>query len=432
MNKSLLDSGKSACTAMPIDSSRQGVSGRNGSLLTGLAVSSVLLPVHPSVQGALYELGVPSALLFLILFIPCALWAACQMSFQRRQFLVILSFAVYGIWLVLTSAYSPAVGLENWIGSVRSLMVLLPCVLVAALVAAKSEDTAAKVVVVCGVVAFVHYFMLFMLGRAGGEEGGSGFGAIATIDGVQNYQATSYYVGICGISLLAAFRAQRIGFWVAFFGCAVVFVVMATIGARASLVGLAFVFGLVLATSPFTRLIFLILLVALLGLVLLVVQEGLAAYLNSDSIIRSLTALERFRTLAGDDDLSHRIRLFSSAIELWLRSPATLIFGAGLGSFPFYTGQIDEKGWYPHNFLLESLAEGGVVAILPLFLLALSSLGRYKCANGMNDFATVFIFYFALYSFVAYMFMGGIVSVWIPFFPWALFLLTKVKYVKCE
>lgn len=399
---------------------------REAGFFAGLAVASILVPVHPSVQGILHQFGIPSAPLFLLLWLPILFRLVYDGSVRRNELFSVLPFAGYGLWLVLTSAYSPAAGLQNWVDSVRGIALILPCAIVAALIAAKEPKLSAKVIFICGFIALLHYSALFATGQTGGE-GNSGFGAIATIDEVQNYQATSFYLGFSGIYLLAAYSVGLRSLWFVTAGLVVVLYLMGTVGARASMVGLLFVCFMVFASHRFRKITIGLLLAVPFAMVLVAILLSMRAT-GFDEIVSTLPVFERFSTLAGDDDSSHRVRLFSSAISLWLDSPATLLFGGGLGSFPIFTGQADEKGWYPHNFILETLAEGGLVALLFLIPPALVLLRRHVPIRDGSSFEKVFFFYISLYCLVSYMFMGGISTVWIPFFPWMITVLIRNSY----
>lgn len=71
---------------------------------------------------------------------------------------------------------------------------------------------------------------------------------------------------------------------------------------------------------------------------------------------------ERFNALTGkqalmsDQNFSHRLQMYSEAVQLFLKQP---LFGAGLGSFEHYGSYP-----YPHNLVLEIAAEMGLVGLL--------------------------------------------------------------------
>lgn len=70
-----------------------------------------------------------------------------------------------------------------------------------------------------------------------------------------------------------------------------------------------------------------------------------------------------------------RIRMYGEAIQVWMAHP---LFGAGVGSWPVLTGFGDIK-MYPHNMILEVLAEFGLIGLFLLslpFLFALRHLRR--------------------------------------------------------
>ena len=164
--------------------------------------------------------------------------------------------------------------------------------------------------------------------------------------------------------------------------------------------------------------------IALIGVVASIVVGLAMSFVTEQPIgvmLQGMPVVERFLTLFEDGDSSHRLRLFAAALEMWLDSPSNVFFGGGLASYPLFIGQADEAGWYPHNFILESLAEGGMVAVLilcvPLLRFACS---YFKCF--VINLEGLFLRNFALYSCSSYMFMGGIESAWIPLFALSLHL----------
>lgn len=399
---------------------------RKYAFFAGLSVASVLVPVHPSVQGLTHQLGIPAPLFFIVLWFPILLRLVLEGSVKRSALISVLPFAGYAAWLIMTSAYSTALGLENWGNSVRGIGIILPCTIVAALMAAREPGSASRVIILCGLVAFFHYLFLLLIGEAKGE-GGAGFGAIAVIDEVQNYQATSYYIGICGVYLLATYSVGQKGILFLIVGLTVILFTMSTVGARASVIGLLFVSLIVFATHRFGK-IFIAFLLVSMAVILYHYTLLASAPLNHDEISAVFPVFERFSDLLGDNDPSHRVRLFSSALDLWLDSPSTLLFGSGLGSFPVATGLIDEKGWYPHNFVLETLAEGGLVSLLFLAVPTIVLMRSLVSILRHRNFTNTFFIYFAIYSIVAFMFMGGINTVWIPFFPWIIAVIMNRRY----
>ncbi len=198
-------------------------------------------------------------------------------------------------------------------------------------------------------------------------------------------------------------------------------IVMGSTGARAAIVALLVSSVVILMVTGVRRSVWLAL--ALASLSVLTVALGFVFGVLDIAMLKDyFVVVDRFAVLSEGDDSSQRLRLFSSALQMWFASPVNFLFGGGVGTFPQYIGET-EAGWYPHNFILESLAEGGLVAGLFLlwianeFVTKLRRLGARKAS--IED---VFLGALAVYSLVAYQFMGGLNSLWIPTFFVALFL----------
>jgi O-antigen ligase len=85
--------------------------------------------------------------------------------------------------------------------------------------------------------------------------------------------------------------------------------------------------------------------------------------------------LERLASPASFDSLEYdRGVLAIKAVELFSQNP---FFGAGLGGYPFNSGYGDDPGLYPHNTLLEVLAEQGLLGAILFCVLILQILTRY-------------------------------------------------------
>lgn len=115
------------------------------------------------------------------------------------------------------------------------------------------------------------------------------------------------------------------------------------------------------------------------------------------------------------DDPSKRLTLWIAAIQCWLESPQTIFLGIGPQQFPEFAGY-GIKGMYPHNIILETLAEYGLVGLFllvaaPLFLFRKTLCRQLAC--GTNDCAPLL---FLCYQFILFMFTGSLASMWPLFF----------------
>lgn len=396
-------------------------------VIAGCAVLSALLPIHPSMQPVWVASGVPSIVGFLMLCGPAVLYFLRRPVFAKFELDVFFPFIIYLALMLITSLYSPAVGMPNWWSSFRSLALILPAMLMAACIAARNPQGASFAIIGCGIMAGLHYGYLWGTGQAISEEAG-GFGAIAVIEGVANYQATAFYIAIVGVWAISLIEFQRRYLLAGSILLLLSVALMSTAGARSSMVGLMIVLAFVLVTTKFRQMVQ----VGLIGLVVVFAGVVLMYLVVDESIgdaLNSLPLVDRFLVLFEDGDSSHRVRLFLSALEMWIYSPVSLVFGGGLAAYPVFTGQSDEAGWYPHNFILESLAEGGVLVALPLVFIVYKFIGSLNPKPPLG-FSVRFIRNFALFSCAAYMFMGGIESVWMPFFALSLYLFATKPSVR--
>lgn len=126
--------------------------------------------------------------------------------------------------------------------------------------------------------------------------------------------------------------------------------------------------------------------------------------------------IKRLFWLSNEDvqDSSMRFELWSAAIQLWLRSPSSLLFGQGPQQFPLLAGY-DDPGMYPHNFILELLSEYGLIG-LSLFLSAPCYLIFCQAKTGLAHFTKLKSPFFLVYYLAVLSFSGALQSLWPLFF----------------
>lgn len=126
--------------------------------------------------------------------------------------------------------------------------------------------------------------------------------------------------------------------------------------------------------------------------------------------------VKRLLWLANEDvqDSSMRFELWSAAIQLWLQSPSSLLFGHGPLQFPLLAGY-DDPGLYPHNFILELLSEYGLLG-LSLFLSAPCYLILCQAKRGLAHFTKLKSPFFLVYYLAVLSFSGALESLWPLFF----------------
>jgi len=136
------------------------------------------------------------------------------------------------------------------------------------------------------------------------------------------------------------------------------------------------------------------------------------------SLIDSTLLAQRFGELFEGGDASMRLFLFGSAIDLFLTDMGTVLFGAGINSFPVAIGR-SGAGWYPHNIVLELLAEYGLVGCLLFFLpfgyVIWTRHGAARRAAGKDreEWTIVLV---AIYFFMIACISGDVSSSWVLLF----------------
>lgn len=221
-------------------------------IISGCAALSALLPIHPSMQSVWVAVGVPSIVGVLLLLGPAILYFLRRPVLSTSEIDVFYPFIIYVAWMLVTSLWSPAIRMPNWWNSVRSLGLVLPTMLLAACIAARNPQGASFAIIGCGILAGSHYSYLWGTGQAISKEAG-GFGAIAVIEGVANYQATAFYIGIVGVWAISLIEFQKrylLAGGILFLLSAAL---MSTTGARSSMVGLMIVVAFVLGTTKFRQ-----------------------------------------------------------------------------------------------------------------------------------------------------------------------------------
>lgn len=98
-------------------------------------------------------------------------------------------------------------------------------------------------------------------------------------------------------------------------------------------------------------------------LIIVLASATIALLLPADA----LTTVIRLQALTSGDmgaSAGTRVHMYSQALHVWAENP---IWGAGIGGWPVLTGWGDQK-MYPHNLVLEVLAEYGIVGLILLFV----------------------------------------------------------------
>lgn len=389
-----------------------------------LACAAILLPAHPSLQSVFLAYSVPPPVVSVVFALPLLYFSVSPRLLTRRSISILIPFLAYICWMVARGVFSPAFGEPNFLASIRAAVILVPLVLLCALVAAKNQKCAALTIFVFGLIAIAHFCILSLVGGTFDEP--AGFRSLAADPENENYQSTSFYFGLVGVFMACiALRGRGLLVLFGIVSSTLVVALMAAVGARAALVALAASAFAIAAISDFGRLVR-ALAFALLTLFVAAITAWMLGLLDLETFRKQLVVIDRFVVLIEDDDSSQRVRLFTSALAMWLDSPKNFLVGGGLGTFPAFIGEPAEEGWYPHNFILESLAEGGLVAGLLLLPVGLRLLFEFvRLRSNRANIGNAYLGALALYAVAAFQVMGGVQTLWIPTFFVALFFFSN-------
>ncbi len=367
------------------------------------SVLSFVLPISPFMLGNAYISSTQlTALLFLVaivvFFIEKFLFSfSFSKKIDSKSLGFIVSVHLLMVWLVFSGIYSIGYDTESFSISLRALLLLPFIVCIAFLGAQNLSGAIAAIIAVSGITVIIQCWYYFMFADASSSFVG------VEVDGKVKYQTITFYSGILSVYCFAVLF-HRPHFLKGIMSCLFAFlgvIAMTSAGGRAALVALVVVLLLLLSRLKIKRLF----------IYLVILGVGLITFLLFfDTVIVS-----RFQVLLEGGDSSSRLFLFSKAISLWLSSVQTFIFGDGLAAYPFFIGLESEDGVYPHNFVLEILAESGIIGV------GLLGVNGYIFGSVFRSFDkktadSVFIAYLPIYVLSTYMFIGGIRSLFIVYF----------------
>ena len=384
------------------------------------ACAAVLLPAHPSLQSVFLAYGIPAPFVSAAFSVSLLYFPVTRRILTRRNLGALLLFLVYISWLLARATLSPALGLPNFIASVRGTTALVPLALLCAAIASQNPQFATRTIFVFSLASITHFCVIAISG--GTLSTPSELLSLSADPESQNYQSTSFYFGLAAVAMASiAFRAR--GPWAIFATLGALFItaLMGVVGGRAALIALIASAMWIAATLSFRSLIRKAIF-ASLALTFVLFGAFLSDLLDFEEILNRIIVIDRLLALTEEGDSSQRIRLFGAALSMWLDSPRNFLFGGGIGAFPNFIGESNE-GWYPHNFILESLAEGGLIAGVLILLIGLHLTREFaKLHSTHTAVEDVILGALAFYATIAYQFIGGLQTLWMPTFFVALFL----------
>lgn len=174
---------------------------------------------------------------------------------------------------------------------------------------------------------------------------------------------------------------------------------------------------------------------SLLLMIIIIIIFSYALLITMDKLIIMMlesdaTTVNRFAYLIIGTDSSHREFLFANALDLFTSDWKTLLFGAGINYFSIFTKEYDIN-LYPHNIILEVLAEYGIIGFI-LFLLPVFYLFRIRRITYGNYIGNTplnqLFFIIFLYFLTIQMFTGSLRNIWFFVFITFLLLPSSPKY----
>lgn len=96
--------------------------------------------------------------------------------------------------------------------------------------------------------------------------------------------------------------------------------------------------------------------------------------LHGSTAVAAVRRLGALLDTGAGSSTAERLHYYASALELWIGSP---LVGHGVGSWPALTYRLDVRG-YPHNLVLETLAELGLAGLLLLTAVGVSALVSFR------------------------------------------------------
>lgn len=343
---------------------------------------------------------------------------------------VILLYLIFAIYA--TISYILHYRFSDDIFNIRTIAVINPIFIIMALSSIQDKTFIVKLLYLSSSV----YFIFGILSLIKGDLSFSSlmFQSVINIDAIGlekvPYQNTNTYLGI--FVILNIFYPERkdiskIVRWGMLLLSGIAIFLMLLIGGRASIVALCSVlvfFAFFKHINSFSKRTIKTLVFFILALFLvLFIQDKITDFL------RDTISIKRFSILLYEGDRSHRIFFFSKAIELFFLNAKNTFFGAGINAYSVFIQKYISAA-YPHNIILELLAEYGIIGttlfFLPIFYILLVRNRELSTLYG-NSYHEQTIFVIVVYFWIIHMFTGGLRTSWLLVFFTCLLIPSEAK-----
>lgn len=352
---------------------------------------------------------------------------------DRNTSVVLFQYTLFAIYALLS--YSVLGDHLDDLFTIRTLILVNPIFVVFAI---WSREDKSHVIAVTSILAFSYFVFLIYSMKQGyvlfdNQNVQNIFSDLENID--QAYQNINVYLGLFVISCLYySSQCKQIFKIPVLFTAALSMAGMFLIGGRASVVAISVVLLLYLLNRRYPlKTIIKIVGIIFIALTCFIFIVGLSSFCAElIQFFQDSVTVRRFAGLIEGDDSSLRIYLFTSAVKLFLTSGQTILFGAGINSFPVYIGAYS-TGMYPHNIVLELLCEYGVVGfflfVLPIvYILYVRNrvIGSLYGRSLDENIAFLIFVYFGVIS----MFTGGLRNSWVLIYFTFLLLPSKATLIQ--
>ena len=375
-----------------------------------------------SIEKYLIFLLLISTILILALFSFTGQMLRGKIQFYKRHINALFLYMLFAIYALVSFSF---IGEKlNDLFTIRTLVLINPIFLLLALLCLRNKKDVIKMLYLLSSTYFI--FLIWSLIQENISLSSDEQQNIFMILGsdVPAYTNINMYLGlfaICNIGLLSSNNKfvsmiPKILIPLSIIG-------MFIIGGRASVVALIAIFFIYFFNklkSFYHNLSFI-----LKSIVLIFILVALMTFYFAEitQILDASITWKRFMRLLDEGDESLRIFLFSHPLELFFSNIQTMLFGAGINSFPVYIGYYD-LGSCPHNVLLELLVEYGIIGTIFFAIPAVYVISIRKKILGSiygNSIDEKIIFLIFMYFLIIDLFSGGLRASWV--FMFYLFLL---------
>lgn len=333
---------------------------------------------------------------------------------KHKYAIPIFLYFIFSIYVIFSLVFIGEKLNDNF--TIRTLLFINPIFILLSIPCSKNKKLSITFIFIMSGVYYLFLLYSFLNGKIYFDV--YSFGSIfLSLEG-NYYQNINLYLGFFIICNLYIFynKYNYIKF-ISIFNIILSFSGMLSIGGRSSLLMALFILTLwILFCRKKEYTIKFILKMSVASVFFVLTTVLFFSYI--EQIFQNSVTVRRILLLFEGGDSSHRLFLFSNALNLFLTDFKTIFFGGGINSFPVYTGSYN-TGQYPHNIILELLSEYGLVGSLFFIAPVIYILSLRKRVLGSlwgNSVESRVVFSFFTFTLGIQMFSGGLRSSWMVIF----------------